>query len=83
MFIPFYFESNSCWGFVKDYDDWVKMCEIFTQYYIDPQQIYNARVNEHRNSVGSNDYEAFGFYNEYSGDVTLKEFFIEHNMQMF
>lgn len=74
--IPFYFESNACWGMVNNSEEWNNMKELFPS----SRSMYDAKIKP----VTNHDYGflSFGFYPEYSGETTLKDFFIEHNMRM-
>ncbi len=79
-FKPFYFESNACWGFVNTAEDWKNMKTTYFSNDFrtdDKLRIYNARV--HKSPKHPN---YFGFYTEYAGDETLKDFFLANNMTL-
>ena len=84
-FVPFYFESNAFWGLVKTQQDWENMKKLFYKDYTllgykILLSIYDAKLQEER--LYDDKFQKFGFYSEYSGEVTLKDFFLTNNMTM-
>jgi hypothetical protein len=72
--VPFYFEGNQAWGWIKTKEDWQRIKKA----YADDSTILGSAKRNDRNK----DRPSFGFYAEYRGTETLKEFTDKNNMDI-
>jgi len=74
--VPFYFEGNLAWGWINTPEDW----ERVKFYYKD--QCDPSLAKQWNNTDAPRDYTSFGFYTEYNGTTTLKEWAEKLNMSL-
>ena len=70
---PFSFEGNHAWGRVETLNDWFDIVKTYIAEEGDGIDMLAAK--QHCNGGDS-----FGFYAEYNGEKTLKDFFRENEM---
>ena len=80
--VPFYFESNSAWGYAKTREEW----DVIKGHYekdmgkLDPSRARQA-CTEYTNWQPKDEVKPnFGFRMEHTGTETLADFIKKHNM---
>jgi hypothetical protein len=73
--VPFYFEGNLAWGWINTPEDWER---VKFQY----KDQFDPSLAKQYNGVTTRGYASFGFYTEYNGTITLKEWAEKLNMSL-
>jgi hypothetical protein len=71
--VPFYFEGNQAWGWIKDAEEWERIKKAYDN---DIKLLRTARRNP------NNEKDAFGFYNEYNGSDNLGDHEKKYDMDL-
>lgn len=84
--VPFWFESNQCWGRVDNPNEWSRMRAEWERAYeldAEPAKIYTAKLASwtHPSLLGGDArLPSYGFRREHDSDTTLGDFFDLHGM---
>jgi len=76
-FIRFWYESNSCWGYVENINDLIEKCEIQTGEYggLNTVDEFLDRSKQNKNGILD-----FGTRIEHTGVKSLRKFLQENNI---
>ena len=82
MWKPFRFEGNLYVGLISTPDDWEKVKNAYKGHFT-IEELLKAQIHGEKFEfdVPYQGPDRFGFYQEYDGDKTLKEFFDENEME--
>ena len=79
-FVPFYFEGNLYFGWIKSKRDFNKVIKAYKGQMTKDQLL--DRSHGHCNNEFYGDNKQFGLYSEYTDKQILREFLTENNIEL-
>lgn len=76
----FHFNGNQAWGWIKSRADWEWLLACHVRGWHEPKEAILPRVLSAKCIRASDDPRDFGLYGEYTGPVSLAQFFWTHGV---